>query len=234
MDGEISPFEKEVLARIQQELRIHPPPDHTFPRTGTTQRLAVRGIKALSELYTPRNLLALVLYRDECLKVGDRGLRNALLFCLTACCLKTSRMMGFNSDGIGRIQKNGLIAQLIVKDVNVFDFLEIAFKGISAGFADIDQRRTQTCAVALSTQSACDLSAIPSTSVDYIFTDPPYGARVQFWESNQVWEAWLGLNTQWQDEEIIVNSIRGLDEAHWESLFRKAMEECYRVLKPGR
>jgi len=110
VDGEVSEFEKETLARIKQELKNHPPPDHTFPRTGTTQRLAVRGIKALSELYAPRNLLALVLYRDECVKVEDRQLRNALLFCLTACCLKTSRMMGFNSDGIGRIQKNGLIA----------------------------------------------------------------------------------------------------------------------------
>ncbi|PIY21842.1 MAG: hypothetical protein COZ11_14900 [Deltaproteobacteria bacterium CG_4_10_14_3_um_filter_51_14] len=103
---------------------------------------------------------------------------------------------------------------MIVKDVNVVDFLKIAFKGIAAGFLDIHQRRTRSGAVMLSTQSSCDLSAIPSTSVDYIFTDPPYGARVQFWESNQVWEAWLGLNTQWQDGEIIVNSNRGLDEVH--------------------
>ena len=233
VNGKVSEFEKETLARIRQELETHPSPVHTFPRTGTTQRLAVRGIHSLSELYTPRNLLALVLYREECLKVEDPRLRNALLFCLTACCLKTSRMMGFNSDGIGRIQKNGLIAQLIVKDVNVFDFLEIAFKGIASGFLDIQRRRTCAGAITLSTQSACELSAIPSASVDYIFTDPPYGARVQFWESNQVWEAWLGLNTQWQDEEIIVNSTRGLDEVHWEKLFRKVMEECYRVLKPG-
>jgi len=31
-----------------------------------------------------------------------------------------------------------------------------------------------------------------------------------------------------------VNAIRGLDESHWESLFRKAMQECFRVLKPSR
>ena len=143
-------------------------------------------------------------------------------------------MMGYNSDGIGRIQKNGLIAQLIVKDVNVFDFLEIAHKGITAGFADIHERKTSGAQAILSTQSACDLTELPSQSVDYVFTDPPYGYRVQFWESNQVWEAWLGFGTGWQDQEVIVNTIRGLDEYHWEALFRQAMQECFRVLKPGR
>jgi len=234
IDGEVSGFEAEIQKRIQDALKIHVPPTHQFPPTGRTQVLAVRGIKTLIDLYTPRNLLALSLYRDECLKITDERLRNALLFCLTACCLKTSRMMGYNSDGIGRIQKNGLIAQLIVKDVNVFDFLEIAYKGIAAGFSDIYERRTMAAQVLLSTQSACDLKELPSQSIDYVFTDPPYGYRVQFWESNQVWEAWLGLDNRWQDREVIVNAGRGFDESHWEALFRQAMQECFRVLKPGR
>lgn len=234
IDGQISEFETEIQKKIQDGLKIYIPPVHQFPPTGRTQVLAVRGIKTLKDLYTPRNLLALTLYRDECLKISDERLRNALLFCLTACCLKTSRMMGYNSDGIGRIQKNGLIAQLIVKDVNVFDFLEIAHKGISEGFTDIHERRTLDAKVLVSTQSACDLTEVLSESIDYVFTDPPYGYRVQFWESNQVWEAWLGFDTNWQDQEVIVNAIRGLDESYWEGLFRRVMQECFRVLKPGR
>ena len=234
IDGEVSEFESDIQKKIQESLKVHVPPSHQFPPTGRTQVLAVRGIKTLIDLYTPRNLLALSLYRDECMKINDECLRNALLFCLTACCLKASRMMGYNSDGIGRIQKNGLIAQLIVKDVNVFDFLEIAYKGIEAGFNDIHERRASSAQVLLSTQSACDLTKIPSQSIDYVFTDPPYGYRVQFWESNQVWEAWLGLDSGWQDREVIVNAIRGFDESHWETLFRQSMQECFRVLKPGR
>ena len=234
ISGQVSKFEAEIQAKIEDELKSHIPPAHRFPATGRTQVLAVRGIKTFNDLYTPRNLLALTLFRDECLNIEDDRLRQALLYCLTACCLKTSRMMGYNSDGIGRIQKNGLIAQLIVKDVNVFDFLEIAHKGIAEGFDDIIQRQSGYGKAILSTQSACDLSEIPSSSIDYIFTDPPYGYRVQFWESNQVWEAWLGLNTNWQDDEVIVNPVRGLDEKHWERLFRRSMQECFRVLKAGR
>ena len=194
----------------------------------------MRGITDITKLYSERNLLALCLYRDECLKIENETLRNALLFVLTACCLKTSRMMGLNSDGIGRIQKNGLIAQLLVKDVNVFDFLEIAQRGISAGYEEILSVKNYEPRIVLSTQSSTDLQSINSNCVDYIFTDPPYGYRVQFWESNQVWEAWLGLDTKWQDDELIVNKNRGLDEGHWQRLFHEVMKECYRVLKPGR
>jgi hypothetical protein len=57
---------------------------------------------------------------------------------------------------------------------------------------------------------------------------------VQYGELNFVWEAWLGLDTAWQDEEIIVNEVRGKSEADWALMMRRAMAECYRVLKPGR
>ena len=232
--GTISDHEKSIQDRISRELSIHKPPQLNFPPNGRTQVLYVRGITDITKLYSERNLLALCLYRDECLKIKNEALRNALLFVLTACCLKTSRMMGLNSDGIGRIQKNGLIAQLIVKDVNVFDFLEIAQKGISAGYEEILSVTNYKPRVVMSTQSSADLQQINSNSIDYIFTDPPYGYRVQFWESNQVWEAWLGFSTDWQDLELIVNKNRGLDEGHWQNIFHEIMKECYRVLKPGR
>jgi len=86
----------------------------------------------------------------------------------------------------------------------------------------------------VSTQSATSMLAIKSGSIDYIFTDPPYAEKVQYGELNFIWEAWLDLDTTWHDEEIIVNEVRGKTVADWEALMKKAMAECYRVLKPGR
>lgn len=88
--------------------------------------------------------------------------------------------------------------------------------------------------VIISTTTSTDLSAIPSSSLDYIFTDPPYAEKVQYGELNFVWEAWLGFDTHWHDEEIIVNEVRDKTEADWATMMRQAMAECYRVLKPGR
>jgi len=86
----------------------------------------------------------------------------------------------------------------------------------------------------ISTQSSTDLSQIPSNSIDYIFTDPPYAEKVQYGELNLVWEAWLGFDTTWHDEEIIVNGVRGKTASDWEALMKRAMAGCFRVLKPGR
>jgi len=77
-------------------------------------------------------------------------------------------------------------------------------------------------------------TGIPGNSVDYIFTDPPYSWKVQYGESNFLWEAWLGLDHKWHEDEIIVNQVRGRGEDVWAQLMRKAVRECYRVLKPGR
>src|SRR6266852_7838733 len=96
------------------------------------------------------------------------------------------------------------------------------------------QKDMQTTDIVISTQSSTDLLTLPSNSVDYIFTDPPYADKVQYGELNFVWEAWLGFDTNWHDDEIIVNEVRGKSEADWTALMRQAMAECYRVLKPGR
>ena len=49
----------------------------------------------------------------------------------------------------------------------------------------------QPAQLLISTQSATDLSKILPSSIDYIFTDPPYSNNVQYGEFNFVWESWL-------------------------------------------
>ena len=85
----------------------------------------------------------------------------------------------------------------------------------------------------ISTSDARQMGTAPSI-VDYIFTDPPYADKVQYGELNFVWESWLGFDTHWHDEEIIVNEVRGTTLQDWANMMRQAMSECYRVLKPGR
>ncbi|MGB9798143.1 MAG: DNA methyltransferase, partial [bacterium] len=87
--------------------------------------------------------------------------------------------------------------------------------------------------VIISTQSATDLSQIPDSSIDYCFTDPPYGANINYSELNFLWEAWLGHFTK-IDEEAVINPVqkKGLDE--YKELMEKSFKEIFRVLKPGR
>jgi DNA-directed RNA polymerase subunit RPC12/RpoP len=86
--------------------------------------------------------------------------------------------------------------------------------------------------VVISTASATALP-LPDASVDYIFTDPPFGGNIIYSELNFMWEAWFGVFTR-RDSEAIVskNQQKGLSEYH--DLMASAFQEAYRVLKSGR
>lgn len=82
------------------------------------------------------------------------------------------------------------------------------------------------------TGSATDLSFIPDESVDLIFTDPPFGANINYSEMNILWESWLGLFTDSTDE-VIVNKFQEKDAVAYGDLMHSSLNECYRVLRTG-
>jgi len=79
-------------------------------------------------------------------------------------------------------------------------------RNLIAGYNKLSPCLQGALGLMISTQSACTLDYIPSSGVDYIFTDPPYGDNVQYGELNFVWESWLGFDTSWSEEEIIVTN----------------------------
>jgi len=74
---------------------------------------------------------------------------------------------------------------------------------------------------------------ISDASIDYIFTDPPFGENISYADLNFLVEAWHGVRTQ-TDTEAIVDEPKGKDIFDYERLMRDCFVEYYRVLKPGR
>ena len=72
---------------------------------------------------------------------------------------------------------------------------------------------------------------LPDSSVDYVFTDPPFGDFIPYSEINQVNEAWLGSLTDSAEEAIISRSQRK-DVQDYETLMSRVFSEVGRVLKP--
>lgn len=74
---------------------------------------------------------------------------------------------------------------------------------------------------------------VPNNSIDYIFTDPPFGDNLAYSELNFVVEAFHGVVTHQAPEAVMSNSQeKGLLEYH--RLMRACFSEYFRVLKPGR
>ena len=190
------------------------------------------GVENVDDLFTKRNLWALAAMRSAISRVENDAVRDALMFGLTGITLNSSKMYKERESGRGISNGTYYVPQISREMVvtNGYDYkIETQLIPAFAELAGVDPGHA-----CISTQSCTDLAAVPSNSIDYIFTDPPYAEKVQYGELNFVWEAWLDFDTSWHDEEIIVNDVRGKTAADWAAMMKKAMSECYRVLKPGR
>ena len=74
---------------------------------------------------------------------------------------------------------------------------------------------------------------IPSCSIDYVFTDPPFGANIYYADLNYVVEAWHGVTTDTR-QEAIVDPPKNKEVPDYQDLMRRCFSEYFRALKPGR
>ncbi len=74
---------------------------------------------------------------------------------------------------------------------------------------------------------------LPSNSIDYIFTDPPFGANISYSELNFIQESWLNITTNYETEAVENDSHHKSVETY-SYLMSESLSEFYRVLKPGK
>ena len=96
----------------------------------------------------------------------------------------------------------------------------------------MSRSRSGDSPVAISTSSATRL-LLADESIDYIFTDPPFGGNIIYSELNFMWEAWFGVFTN-QSAEAIFSKTQKKGLAEYHDLMALAFQEAYRVLKPDR
>ena len=84
----------------------------------------------------------------------------------------------------------------------------------------------------ISTNSATSY-LIKNDSIDYVFTDPPFGANLMYSELNFITEWWLKVFTNVKTEAI-ENSTQSKSLLDYQNLMVASFNEYYRVLKPGK
>jgi len=73
---------------------------------------------------------------------------------------------------------------------------------------------------------------VPENSIDYIFTDPPFGGNLNYSELSFLWEAWLKVRTN-NKTEAIMNKTQEKGLPEYQSLMERCFRAYHRVLKPG-
>ena len=186
-----------------------------------------KDITQVNHFFTNRNLWALALLKNKI----DNMKNEDLEFVFGSNILSATLMQQYRKAGGGFAKGTYYIPPIFIEREQQGCFSR-KFSDVLRGKKEINN--VKTTSIIISTNSAVNLPEINSNSIDYIFTDPPYSGTVQYGELNFLWEKWMGFQTDWHDQEIIVNDTRGKTENDWVEMMLMAMEECYRVLKPGR
>lgn len=87
--------------------------------------------------------------------------------------------------------------------------------------------------VAAITTGTATALPIPDNSIDYVFTDPPFGENIYYADLNVLVESWHGVTTD-PTPEAIIDRVRGKAVPEYQHLMIQSFREYFRVLKPGR
>lgn len=183
-------------------------------KTGEPRRM---GYNNVYDLFTDRNLKAL----SSILNVIEFTDRIGLLF--TSIILNSSRLYRWRANGKGGYLNGTMYIASLTQENNVFKLLREKIK-------DLKFNISQTNLVQI---GSADNVRLNDSSIDYIFTDPPFGANLMYSELNLITEGWLKVLTN-PKREAIENRTQKKTTTNYNQLMTDCFVEFYRILKPGR
>ncbi len=187
------------------------------------------GLDSIDKLYTARNLAAMSHLWASIRRIPDQNLAAFLAFTFTSLYQRVTRLSEFRFWG-GSGNTARFNVPYIFNEANVFQTFSRKARSINDHLRTTVQAFSGTTVVM--NGSATELTYIPDTSIDLVFTDPPFGSNINYSEMNILWEAWLGKFTD-SENEAIINKYQHKDLPAYERLMSLSMHECFRVLRPG-
>ena len=199
------------------------------------------GLTETARFFSPRNAVALVELWQAIDDVKDDQLRQKLRFAFTAILPRASKRYQWSANRPLNAQNQTYYIAPIYYEWNIFELFErkidAAIRADKMLYRDTPLfPRQSDRGVTYRLASADNLAHIPSASVDYIFTDPPFGSNVFYSDMSLFHEAWLGEITDHASEAVVHTTGKRKNGAaqRYENLLRGAFAEAFRILKPGR
>ena len=213
----------DIIRRINEtKVPFNVPTDELPNGFNTEQPKRSHGLNHVHQFYTKRNL-----FISSCF--FEHAKHSPLLrFVFTASNINFSKLYRYRANGKGGNVSGTLYIPSTPQENNAIQVIERKIN-------DIKCLATVQCEPSsiIGCGSTTDISNIPNACIDYIFTDPPFGGNLNYSELSFLWEAWLNVVTNTQ-QEAIMNNVQGKSLADYQRLMEQCFAEYYRVLKPGR
>ena len=186
-------------------------------------------------LFTERALIILGNINKDIQKITNKKIKDNLKLCFSSMLSSVSRMIPGDEKKVqGR--SGWVVSKLWVPKIhtekNIFITFQNRFKKFCLGKKEamslINDKH-----VKIYNKSSENLSFIKSKSVDYIFTDPPYGQSISYFGLSMFWNSWLKDSVKY-NKEIIYDPYRNKKYDDYSARLINVFKEMYRVLKDNR
>lgn len=216
----VSEYDMHLLQRIEgidtSNLRTS-----EIPKGDEVSRNEKDGISHIHHFYTKRCFI--YLSRVNELVKGDVFLQAWF----TSVLLNVSKMYKFRIDRKGSM----LYGTFYIPSYNIeFNPYRTLLSKIRDFSLTQYKERSNSC---ISLNSAIALNTVKSNSIDYIFTDPPFGSNLMYSELSSIWEGWINVKTN-NETEAVISSVQNKGISDYNKLLYLSLKEYYRILKPGK
>lgn len=219
----------DLIKRINETDVVSWYPTSRMPEGRESRRNDKFGITHVHHFYTKRSIAAISYLMDKVEKAKNPLSMRFLYDQIILGMAKISRYVPAHFSQVNQYLSGTLYIGSQVVEVSPEYIIKGKIKSLSKMFSELCFDQGNVC---ISTGSSTQ-NCIPSNTIDYIFTDPPFGSNLNYSELNYFWEAWMKCVTN-NSSEAIVNEAVGKKLVDYQSLMAKCFSEYYRVLKPNR
>jgi 16S rRNA G966 N2-methylase RsmD len=242
-------IEKADEAEVDRTLRAVPLPENIpLPRSSDAEHF--------HGLFTPRQLAGLAVLKEAIGRVKPAAVRQSLLLAWSATAAKLNRTFlsakgrteSRGGSSIFSIYRYKLAASPV--ELPIWETFQGRFDNVVRAKQEVLQTRDHFNAThgqdaQVSSRDGLRVYALDAPrlldrlgpeSVDYVFTDPPYGGYIAYLDLSVLWNHWLGFRVAdgTRAAEAIVGGDLKLTEDHYKRKLAASVRCCVDLLKPDR
>lgn len=239
----LNEIERSELSATQWLARVPLPENIRLPRSSDAERF--------HDLFTPKQLAGLAVIKQAIDAETVEGVRNLLLLAWSASVAKLNRTFlsakgraaSRGGSSIFSIYRYKVAADAV--ELPIWETFHGRFRNVLKAQQEVLQCRSggidgppeRAASFRVMAHDAALLEhVLAPDSVDYIFTDPPYGGFISYFDLSVMWNHWLGFEVTDTDRarETIVGGEQRLSDEHYRQSLSESIRACLRLLKPDR
>ena len=202
-------------------------------------------VETIEQLFSKKQLAQLAYLKYLIKKVKNINIQNCLLLAFSSSINKYNltfhytKSAGGGDSGAFRYYRYRIAPEH--GEMPLSDIFETKFKKVVAakkeieGFCMLNQKSFDQIFenANIVKCSATNLSFLSNESVDYIYTDPPYGKKIPYLDLSIMWNSWLDFEVTEEDYDLeaIEGGEHNKTKEEYNNLISKSIQEMYRVLK---